>query len=365
MKYSFAQPLLKIENQFNAQLPKMLVQNKVPGLSIALIFNGETVYTDAFGVADNGSQEALTVDTLFEACSLSKPAFAYVVMMLVENGRLSLDVPLSNYLPNPYIDNPLIDQITARHVLSHQTGFPNWRPDCWGPTGWEPEGKPLRIAFEPGSRFSYSGEGYMYLQRVIEHLLGTDGESIMQTHLFQPLEIQPSSYLFSTNDSPSCAKGHDEKGKPFDKFQSRKMISAASLHTTPALFAKLLCAIMTPAQTSGHLSKASLNEMVSQQVPLNNSRNWHKDWPEPTIEIEPNLGWSLGWGIQNVNDQPAIWHWGDNYSFRAFTLAFLDEGVGIVAMANGANATSLWKPICEMAFGGTYPAFDWLEKVFG
>ncbi len=135
-------------------VPRLMRDGDVSGLSVALIKNGEIVWHRGFGVKNAETKEPVGDDTVFEAASLSKTVFAYAVLKMVEDGKLDLDAALSEYLPAPYIENDArLNLITARRVLSHTTGFPNWRAS----------GKPLQIYFTPGERFSYSGEGFIYL----------------------------------------------------------------------------------------------------------------------------------------------------------------------------------------------------------
>ncbi|HTC40230.1 MAG TPA: serine hydrolase domain-containing protein, partial [Candidatus Acidoferrales bacterium] len=148
--------------ELEQQVPVLLKEGTVPGASLALIRGGKTYWVHGFGVRDAKSGQPVVEDTIFEAASLSKPVFAYGVLKLVDQGKLDLDAPLSKYLPKPYIEgDPRLDKITARYVLSHRTGFPNWRPDAG-----------LTIHFTPGERFSYSGEGFVYLQKVVQQITG-------------------------------------------------------------------------------------------------------------------------------------------------------------------------------------------------
>ncbi len=145
-------------------VPELMKQAAVPGLSLTLIRGAKVFWSQAFGVRSSVSQEPVTPDTVFEAASLSKPVFAYASLKLCEAGILDLDTPLTEYLPDPSApDKAQLALVTMRHVLSHSTGFPNWQP----------KGESLRIHFGPGGRFSYSGEGYVYLngQQVIKRML--------------------------------------------------------------------------------------------------------------------------------------------------------------------------------------------------
>jgi CubicO group peptidase (beta-lactamase class C family) len=142
-------------------IKEAMAESRVPGLSIALIEHGKIAWERGLGVKNTASGEKVNSNTVFEAASLSKRVFAYAVLKLVDRRLIDLDVPLFQYFPG-YIDDPRIRTVTARQVLTHTSGLPNWRPN----------GKPLAFAFDPGTRFSYSGEGFVYLQAVVEHLTG-------------------------------------------------------------------------------------------------------------------------------------------------------------------------------------------------
>ena len=142
--------------------------------------------------------------TPIEAASLTKPTFAYIVLKYCEEGLLDLDTPLEEYLPEKYIQNqPKLQYLTAKHVLSHTTGFPNWRP----------KGGALEIHFTPGERFSYSGEGYVYLQKVIEHLSGKSAETNFQKRFAEPLKLNSASLLWNEAFDKSAALGYLKNGK--------------------------------------------------------------------------------------------------------------------------------------------------------
>src|ERR1044071_3487603 len=131
-------------------VPRVMRDGHVPGLSIVVIRDRKVVWERAFGVANAETKAPLTRDAIFESASLTKPMFAYAVLKLVDAGVLSLDVPLSNYLDEPVTD-PRMKKITARMVLTHTTGYQNEVMP----------GQTLEVHFEPGSRFSYSGAGYL------------------------------------------------------------------------------------------------------------------------------------------------------------------------------------------------------------
>jgi CubicO group peptidase (beta-lactamase class C family) len=157
-------------------LPEQMNQAQVPGLSLALIQNAQLVWAKSFGVTSQSTLAPVTTETVFEACSISKPVSAYVILICCEQDLLDLDTPLRTYLPESYNSHtPEIDNITPRHVLTHTAGFPNWlsRLVERQETGSFAYGdaEPV-LHFSPGQKFSYSGEGFYYLQRVLEVITG-------------------------------------------------------------------------------------------------------------------------------------------------------------------------------------------------
>ena len=124
-------------------------QGDVPGVSIAVLRNGKTAWIGSYG-SDKATQQAVTDRTLFNAASLSKTVFASTVLRLVDQGKIDLDAPLTHYVRDRPSHDPRLDEATVRIALSHRTGFPNRRTDAKDE---------LEIYFDPGSRFSYSGEG--------------------------------------------------------------------------------------------------------------------------------------------------------------------------------------------------------------
>lgn len=328
-------------------VPELMKQRGVPGMSIALIRDGKTAWLHGFGVKDKKTGEAVTVDTVFEAASLSKPVFTYGVLKLVDRGKLDLDAPLSSYLPEPYIQDPRLSKITARVVLSHRTGFPNWR----GSDGVLP------IYFSPGERFSYSGDGYIYLQRVVEHITGKTLNVYMDEAVFGALGMTNSSYVWRPSFDTLTATGYDSKGLPGDLWKPKEAEAgaASSLNTTARDYALFVDAILN----GKGLSPSTLRAMETPQVALDPScRICIKQEPK---ELSKTLFWGLGWGIQREHGSVMLWHWGDNGVFKAFVMIDPTKKSGIVMFANGQDALEIAKPIIDRAMDTDSAAFAWLK----
>ena len=330
--------------QLERDVPELMKKSNTPGVSIALIRDGKTIWVHGFGVKETGTSQPVTGETVFEAASLSKPVFAYGVLKLADQGKLGLDIPLTTYLPKAYIQgDQRLAKITARIVLSHRTGFPNWR-----------DGDSLPIYFTPGERFSYSGEGYIYLQRVVEQISKPLNEYMTET-VFKPLGMTSSSYVWRPDFDALTATGHDRDGKPTSLWKPKEAGAASTLNTTAKD-----CALFVEAVVNGKgLKPATLREMETPQIALDpECRICLKRQPN---ELSKNLFWGLGWGIQLTDRGEAMWHWGDNGAFKCFVMAEPRTKSGAVMFANSENGLQIAEPLIDQAMGMKSPAFAWLK----
>ncbi len=344
-KREFAANTGAVISRLESDLPELMRKGVVPGLAMAVIRGGNTTWLHGFGTKEAKTDQPVTADTVFEAASLSKPVFAYGVLKLVDRGKLGLDVPLTTYLSKPYIANDeRLAKITARIVLSHRTGFPNWR-----------SGDALSIRFTPGERFSYSGEGYIYLQRVVEQITGKPLNEYMTEAVFAPLGMTSSSYVWRPEFDALTATGHDAEGKPVPLWKPKEAGAASTLNTTAKDYALFLAAILNRKG----LKPPTLREMETPQVALD---------PECRIciarepkQLSKNLFWGLGWGVERTDRGDALWHWGDNGAFKCFVMADPKTKSGVVMFTNSENGLAIAKPVVGEAMGAEPLAFAWLK----
>ena len=253
---------------WEAGIPQWLQETKMPAVSIAIIRDGQLAWRRAFGVKDTGTNEPVDIDTVFAACSDTKPVFAYGVLKLCEKGVLNLDTPLTKYTSRRITADPRVELITARHVLNHTTGFPNWR-----------QGPDLPIEFTPGSQYQYSGEGFSYLQSVVVEITGQSFEDFMRDNILVPLGMTSSRVSWDMDYARQIAKPHDENGKriagkfytpPSAAEQAEGLArygAAATLMTTPTDYAKFLLEFLNPKPADNfRLNEASRKEMLRPQV---------------------------------------------------------------------------------------------------
>jgi CubicO group peptidase (beta-lactamase class C family) len=335
------------EAQLEKDIPALMEKAGVPGLSIAVIRSGKTVWTDSFGVRSEATKKPVKADTMFNVGSLSKPVFAYGVLKLVDAGKLKLDEPLAPYLSKEFtVDDPRFSQITARIVLSHRTGFPNWPRD----------GQPLVIHFTPGERFSYSGAGIVLLSKAVEEITGKSINDYMQEAVFGPLGMKHSSYVWNPAFEDQVAIGHDVGGTPVDLFKAEHANAAASLETTAEDFAIFLDAVL---QRKG-LRPATLREMETSQIAVDAGCSNCVEGT-PSGKLSTTLFWGLGFGIEKTEHGESLWHWGDNGVFKAFFVIRPATKSGVVYMTNSENGLSIGRQILGETLGGDQPAFDWLK----
>ncbi|CAI9403907.1 D-alanyl-D-alanine carboxypeptidase [Pleomorphomonas sp. T1.2MG-36] len=327
---------------FETRLQDLMTRARVPGLSLFAIRNG-TRDMLSLGVRSTQTREPVDGETVFEAASLSKPLVACAALRLVDAGTLDLDEPLSRFAGPIVADDPASARITARHVLSHTTGLPNWRRDDL----------PLRTHFPPGSRFSYSGEGFVYLQSALERLTGEPLELLVRRLVLDPLGMERSSFVWLDVFSEAAACGHDGEGKVLSKFKPSRANAAFSLHTTASDYGNFVVAAM-----EGRLLSASTAGLwLEPQVPTPRGR-FEALGPGP-IETEPGVSWGLGWGLEP--EDGAFFHWGSNPGMTAFVLAEPETRTAFVAFMNGDAGLDIVPDIAGHLFQGRHPALTWLE----
>lgn len=326
---------IKTIRDLSTELPDLLQESDTPGMSIAVIREGKIAWKGAFGVKNADTKEPVSDDTIFEAASLTKPITAYAAFKLIDQGKLDLDVPLNKYLGNDYdVENDRrIDQITARRVLSHTSGFPNWRPS---------DSKALPIIFDPGEKFSYSGEGFVYLSKVIEKITGREFGEYVKNEVLIPLGMRHSSLNWERDFYRTKTFNHDALGRPRGQNADKGVNAAASLHTTATDYATFVIALL---EGKG-LSAKSRELMMTPQVKID-----EKDYP--------SLEWGLGVGLEMSSEGKSFWHWGDNGFNRSFVIANLKTGDGVVFLTNGTNGLSFVDEVLKV-LPGAHPSAKWI-----
>lgn len=319
------------------QLLRLAQRHHICGAAVAVIRQRklQTISTAS------GCDPALTVqpDSVFQAASLSKPVFAYAVLKLAQQGRLALDAPVLQYLPQGYrhafdplqqgpaartdeVTDPRLHAVTVRMLLQHTAGLPNWASG------------PLRFEGEPGAGWAYSGEGYVLLQRAVEAVMTRPLDLVMQELVFAPLGMTRSSLRWTPQVAEYLLPGTKANGAPRKVVPLQQPVAAFSLYTTVGDYARFLVAL---------LEDEKLLAMIA----------------DSPVDVDPrlDLSWGLGWGVERSADGVHLWQWGNNPGYRAFVIALPGAGDGLVMLTNSDGGLKLAEPLVRAAVPGEHKVF--------
>jgi CubicO group peptidase (beta-lactamase class C family) len=243
-----------------ATLARQMHHRHIPDVAVAVFSQGKVQ-----SVFCSSSGTPLSPGSIFEAASLSKPVFAYGVLKLVEDHRLDLDKPLAEYLDRPYehhqnpfgqgttdpVSDPRFAKITARMVLSHTSGLPNWSHHG-----------PLSFLSDPGEKWSYSGEGYVYLQRVVEAITGLRIDAFLENTVLLPLGMNHSSFIWQAGFADHALPGHSTAGEPAPIDHFFVPVVSTTLYTTLGDYSRFLMQLLTPATHSPLLMEEQSQEVA-------------------------------------------------------------------------------------------------------
>lgn len=335
----------------------------VPGLGMALIENGRVTYLKAYGERDVEHHLPLRTDTVMYAASLTKAAFAYSVMMMVDEGRIDLDRPIGKYLPKPLpqyslyadlADEPRWQLLTPRILLSHRSGFPNFR---YFPPGkdYDPHGK-LHNYFEPGTRYSYSGEGINLLQFTIEQGQLADVSDYMRAHLFERFDMPHTSLTWRDDFASNVAQGYDKAGKPLGHDQHSHAHVAGSMDTTLHDYAQLAAAMvrgdgLKPATHAMWLKPEIRIRSVQQFPPI--------VLPDTSDNDGIALSYALGVGTFKSPRGPAWFKEGHDDGTSNLLLCIERTRDCLLMLSNSANAESIFPYLIQATFGDVCYPWYW------
>lgn len=352
---------LPSEAEIKALAEKTMAETGAKGLAIATIDGGKVRTVQAFGVR-NAKGEPLTPHTIMYGASLTKAVTGYVTVMLAAEKKLRLDTPIATLLAKPLPEYGNLDaygnwgdlagderwrKITPRMVLNHATGFANF-------SFLEPDEK-LRIHFDPGTRYAYSGEGMMLLQFGIEKGLGLDLHVEMQRLLFAPLKLQDTSLIWQPRFAANLAVGWDEAGKVEAHDERGRVRAAGSMDSSISDLATLAAAMvrgfgLTPAWRA-EFARGTQAITTRQQFPT-----LLPDAPEAE---RPAAKAALG-VIAFDGPQGSGWMKGGHNDTTANTLVCLVKTQRcVVILANDVRAEKAFPVLVRAILGDTGVPYRW------
>lgn len=322
------------------ELPRLIQAGEIPGASMAVIRDGRVAWTGAAGVIAPGSAIPVKTDTVFRAASLTKPVFSYIVLRLADRGVIDLDAPLAGYIPYPRVEHDERHRkITARMVLSHTTGLPNW---AWGQDH-------IPFQFTPGEAWGYSGEGFVYLQKAVEKLTGTPLADLARREVFDPLGMTRSRLAWDPALDGNVVSGIDAQGQIEPLPRRAEANAAASLLTTADDYGRFLVAALEGRGLKPETREAWFKPRMQVE----------SKWGDPKSPKQPGVFWGLGWGLEG---EETLWHWGHEAAWRSFVVVRRDGKSGFVYFANSHEGLSIVKALSDLTVGGPRLGLDWLGE---
>ncbi|WP_417476354.1 serine hydrolase domain-containing protein [Maricaulis sp.] len=346
----------------DTSIQQLMEAEQVVGLAYALVDRGEVSHVAAFGYRNLEQAWPLETDTVMYGASLTKAAFAYFVLQLVDEGLIDLDTSIAEYLPRPLPDyatedddwSDLADQpqwrdLTARIILSNGTGFANFR--------WLEEDGRLRFHFAPGERQTYSAEGFYILQHVIEAGLGLDVRDEMQQRIFDRFGMTDTSMQWRPDFRDNLADGYAMDGT-FEPHDERSGVSAAgSMDTSIADQARMWAGFVA----GDGLSEAARAELVAPSQIIRSP----SQFPTLTTEEDPRaaaIGLAAGLGVITYQDETGQWFDKGGHNPWTGNRAICHEETQrcIVLLANSVRAELIYPAITELAMGPNPVPWWWV-----
>lgn len=333
----------------DTRLPKLLAAYKVPGAALALVADGEVVWTKGYGYADLERNVPVTSDTIFQVASISKTVAAWGVLRLAEQGKIDLDAPIDRYVTRWSLPPSEFDAsgVTVRRLLSHSAGlslhgYPGLPPEEPLPSieeslsGQNGGAGDVHIEQPPGQAFSYSGGGYTLLQLMVEEVSGMPFADFMRQEVLAPLGMTHSSYEWLAELRPATATGYDSKKKPLPNYLFTEQ-AAAGLYTTASELALFGAAALSGEQGEpagrGVVSPATVEALFT-----------------PTIPIKDDIGrflagveaYGLGYFLETLPDGSRLaGHSGGNQGWRSQLFVAPAQRAALVILTNSDNGSSL------------------------
>jgi CubicO group peptidase (beta-lactamase class C family) len=344
-------PPVLIEGDKTWTIEERLKHYGVEGVSIAVIRDSKLEWAKGYGVADVETKQAVTASTLFQAASISKPVAAMGALVLVQDGRLSLDEDINKYLKGwkvPANEFTAKTPVTLEELLSHTAGltvhgFPGYASGSTVPTvqqvldGAAPANTgAVRVNLAPGAQFRYSGGGYTVVQVAMTDVTGQTFPALMQKLVLAPLGMKESTFEqpLPAPRLAEAAVGYRSDGKPVGgKRHVYPEMAAAGLWTTPSDLARFAIGL----QKMLHGGKGPLSQKMAENM------------------ITPRReGYGLGLGIEEEGRTRYFTHGGSNEGFRALLLASENRGYGAVVMTNSDDGAPLLQEIIRAVAAAYY-----------
>jgi len=251
------------------------------------------------------------------------------------------------------ISDKRYEKITARMCLSHSSGFPNWR--YLKNRGIDME-NPLKIEFEPGTFYSYSGEGIQLLQFVIEQITEKSLEELAQKYVFKPFEMNMTSFEWQDKFDKNYAVGHYERRKTLKRRKRNQQYASGSMDTTPEDYTKFIQAMLGKKGLTENMYK----EFFKPQIRIDTKQQFGKNRLVKTEENNDiELSYALGFGTYKTPFGKAVFKEGHIQGWEHYTIFYPSQDIGILIMSNSSNGESIFKELIELSMADKWMPWYW------
>jgi CubicO group peptidase (beta-lactamase class C family) len=345
------------EATIDGHIEELVRANDVKGLAVALIRGWRVVYLHGFGLRNVEQGLPLTPDTIMYGASLTKATFAYMVMQLVDEGKIDLDRSIADYLPKPLPEYPKYGdlagdlrwrKLTFRILLNHTASFANFP--------WLEPDKKLRFHRDPGVRFDYSGEGFVIAQFVLETGLGLDVGKEMQRRVFDRFGMSRTSMTWRDDPAANVSDNYLINGEISPHDHRSKVGAAGSMDTTPRDWSRFLAGVVN----GDGLSKRAKAEMIRMHISIDSVSQF------PTLSTQTTdayksirLGYGTGWGVYDSPHGHAFFKEGYDDGTRNYALCIQPRRACILLLSNSARADGIFKALVDEMMGDVALPWRW------
>lgn len=311
------------QSKLTDNLEQLLKDNNIPTLGLGIIENGKLTEIKVYGKLND--KTSASYNSLFNVASLTKPVTAITVLRLVSLGKWNLDESLDQYFIDPDIaKDPRHKKLTTRLILSHQTGFPNWR--------WMNNDKKLRFEFDSGTKYQYSGEGFEYLRKALENKFHKSLEELAKEFVFQPLDMKDTSYIWNEKKySERVVRGYNNSGNPYEIVKNKTPNAADDLVTSIEDYGKFLVAVLN-------------NDLLTPKIA--------EEMNTKHIETKKDKFFGLGFEIYNLgNNEIALSHGGSDKGVNTIVFLLPKTKKGLIIFTNVENGYKIYEPLVNHYLG--------------
>ncbi|WP_139419959.1 serine hydrolase [Chryseobacterium mulctrae] len=311
------------QSKLTDNLEQLLKNNNIPTLGLGIIENGKLTEIKVYGKLND--KTSASYNSLFNVASLAKPVTAMTVLRLVSLGKWNLDEPLDKYfIDSDIAKDPRHKKLTTRLILSHQTGFPNWR--------WMNNDKKLRFEFDLGTKYQYSGEGFEYLRKALENKFHKSLEKLAKELVFQPLDMKDTSYIWNEKKYfERMILGYDNSGKPYEIVKNKTPNAADDLITSVEDYGKFLVAVLN-------------NDLLTPKI--------DEEMKTKQIETKKDKFFGLGFEIYDLeNNEIALSHGGSDNGVNTIIFLLPKTKKGLIIFTNVENGYKIYEPLVDHYLG--------------